>query len=132
MASRSRSEYTATVAMPSSRQVRMTRTAISPRLAIRTFSNTVSPSDAVPYRYRRAGSRRQIGPGGHPVRGRPLVPRDRLDQHLPARGGPPGSPRGGGGPGRGPDRRPGPPGPDLGRPAGVLPPPVDPPPARPG
>src|SRR5580692_10569135 len=39
-ASRSSSEYTATVAMPSSRQVRMTRTAISARLAIRTFWNT--------------------------------------------------------------------------------------------
>src|SRR5665213_449770 len=37
---RSSSEYTATVAMPISRQVRMTRTAISPRLAIRTFFNT--------------------------------------------------------------------------------------------
>ena len=39
MASRSRSEYTATVGMPSSRHVRMTRTAISPRLAIRTLEN---------------------------------------------------------------------------------------------
>ena len=37
--SRSASEKTATVAMPSSRQARMTRTAISPRLAMRTFSN---------------------------------------------------------------------------------------------
>src|SRR6185295_4966299 len=33
-------ECTATVAMPSSRQARMTRSAISPRLAIRIFLNT--------------------------------------------------------------------------------------------
>src|SRR5262245_60959639 len=36
-ASRSASEKTATVLMPSSRQARITRTAISPRLAMRTF-----------------------------------------------------------------------------------------------
>src|SRR3954466_9524114 len=41
--SRSASEYTATVWMPSSRHARMTRSAISPRLAIRTFLN-ISPS----------------------------------------------------------------------------------------
>src|SRR5947209_4882300 len=35
--SRSTSEYTATDAMPNSRQARITRTAISPRLAIRIF-----------------------------------------------------------------------------------------------
>src|SRR4051812_32570863 len=34
-------EYTATDLMPSSRQARATRSAISPRLAIRTFSNTL-------------------------------------------------------------------------------------------
>ena len=39
-ASRSSSLYTATEVMPSSRQARMTRTAISPRLAIRTLENT--------------------------------------------------------------------------------------------
>src|SRR5947207_2099632 len=39
MASRSRSEYTATLLTPRSRHVRMTRTAISPRLAMRTFEN---------------------------------------------------------------------------------------------
>src|SRR4051812_40926020 len=33
-------EWTATVATPSSRQARMTRRAISPRLAMRTFLNT--------------------------------------------------------------------------------------------
>src|SRR5258708_39817317 len=33
----SASEYTATVAIPISRQARITRTAISPRLAMRTF-----------------------------------------------------------------------------------------------
>src|SRR5215468_3931113 len=38
-ASRSASECTATVLMPSSRQAQMTRQAISPRLAIRTFLN---------------------------------------------------------------------------------------------
>src|SRR5436305_15204333 len=39
MASRSASEYTAAVAMPSSRQARITRIAISPRLATRIFLN---------------------------------------------------------------------------------------------
>src|SRR4051794_34247068 len=41
-ASRSVVEQTATVAMPSSRQARSTRSAISPRLAIRIFRNTTS------------------------------------------------------------------------------------------
>ena len=40
-ASRSASEYTATVAMPRRRAVLMTRQAISPRLAIRIFLNMV-------------------------------------------------------------------------------------------
>src|SRR5690348_13013701 len=40
--SRSASEYTATVCTPSSRQARMTRSAISPRLAISTFLNIYS------------------------------------------------------------------------------------------
>src|SRR5688572_11611088 len=39
MASRSASLYTATDAIPSSSRARMTRTAISPRLATRTFEN---------------------------------------------------------------------------------------------
>src|SRR5438270_10282405 len=39
-ASRSASEYTATVRTPSARAVRITRHAISPRLAIRTLPNT--------------------------------------------------------------------------------------------
>ncbi len=39
LASRSASECTTTVLMPSSRQARWTRSAISPRLAIRIFSN---------------------------------------------------------------------------------------------
>src|SRR5438046_782143 len=38
-ASLSASECTATVSMPSSRQARITRTAISPRLAVKTFLN---------------------------------------------------------------------------------------------
>ena len=41
-ASRSSSEYTATLAMPSSRHVRMTRIAISPRFAIRIFESTAA------------------------------------------------------------------------------------------
>ena len=41
-ASRSRLEYTATVPMPSSRHVRITRTAISPRFAMRTFWSTLA------------------------------------------------------------------------------------------
>src|SRR5512139_4336434 len=39
LASRSASEYTATVLMPISRQARWMRRAISPRFAIRIFSN---------------------------------------------------------------------------------------------
>src|SRR6476469_4148802 len=39
LASRSASEYTITALMPSSRQARCTRRAISPRLAIRIFLN---------------------------------------------------------------------------------------------
>src|SRR4051794_11469526 len=46
--SRSASEYTATVSTPSSRQARMTRSAISPRLAIRTFLNTETSEDRRP------------------------------------------------------------------------------------
>src|SRR3954463_13722056 len=42
-ASASAVECTATVAMPSSRHARMTRSAISPRLAIRIFLNTAAP-----------------------------------------------------------------------------------------
>src|SRR2546426_4624840 len=43
--SASADEYTATVLIPSSLQARVTRTAISPRLAIRTFSNTLRSPD---------------------------------------------------------------------------------------
>src|SRR5919108_3614533 len=39
---RSASECTSTVRIPSSRQARMTRTAISPRLAMRTFLNATN------------------------------------------------------------------------------------------
>src|SRR5215210_3919070 len=46
--SRSASEYTATVCTPSSRQARMTRSAISPRLAIRTFLNMHAPRACPP------------------------------------------------------------------------------------
>src|SRR5258707_15037034 len=43
MASASAVEWTATVRMPISRQARWMRSAISPRLAIRTFSNMPVP-----------------------------------------------------------------------------------------
>src|SRR5687767_12948245 len=43
-ASASASEYTATVAMPIRRHVRMTRSAISPRFAIRTLSMERTPA----------------------------------------------------------------------------------------
>src|SRR5258706_13224492 len=45
--SRSASEYTATVCTPSSRHARMMRSAISPRLAIRTFLNIVGSGGGV-------------------------------------------------------------------------------------
>src|SRR5690606_1240435 len=44
--SRSAFEYTATVRMPSSRQARRIRSAISPRLAIRTFPSMATSDDA--------------------------------------------------------------------------------------
>ena len=44
LASVSTSEWTTTVLMPSSRQARWIRRAISPRLAIRIFSNMTPPS----------------------------------------------------------------------------------------
>src|SRR5436190_21482285 len=47
--SRSASEYTATVCTPSSRHARMTRSAISPRLAICTFLNTDAPRGGRPF-----------------------------------------------------------------------------------
>src|SRR6476661_10715281 len=51
-ASRSASEWTTTVLMPSSRHARWIRSAISPRLAIRTLSNSLSGL--------RAGTRRRL------------------------------------------------------------------------
>ncbi len=66
--SRSASEYTATVSMPSSWHARMMRRAISPRLAIRTFWNKdLSPSSKrarLPPGARRAG----VGSTGLPSR----------------------------------------------------------------
>src|SRR5258705_433489 len=47
LASASASEWTATVLMPISRQARWMRSAISPRLAIRTFSN-MPPAPSAP------------------------------------------------------------------------------------
>src|SRR6478672_5960901 len=68
--SRSASEYTATVSTPSSRQARMTRSAISPRLAIRTFLNmersgarrrAVSDEDFLDHLVRRPASGGGVG-----------------------------------------------------------------------
>src|SRR6478735_1241771 len=58
----SASEYTATEAMPSRRSVRMTRQAISPRLAISTFENrgingnSLAGSASEPRAFRETGS----------------------------------------------------------------------------
>src|SRR5579884_3125993 len=64
MAFRSASEYTATVRIPSSRQARITRTAISPRLAIRIFSNGLPFTDGLIVGWPRSGAfpgpRRQV------------------------------------------------------------------------
>src|SRR5689334_8781919 len=49
---RSASEYTATVSIPSSLQAQMTRTAISPRLAIRIFLNCADGKQSLPVLYR--------------------------------------------------------------------------------
>ncbi len=59
IASASASECTATVAMPISLHARMTRSAISPRLAIRIFSNIAAPPAAQPMTSR--GSPNSIG-----------------------------------------------------------------------
>ena len=61
------------------------------------------------------------GPRRHPVRGDPLVRRDRLDQPLPARRGPGRGRRGPGGGGRPPERRAGPAGAALGGAPGAQP-----------
>src|ERR1035438_2261789 len=49
---RSASEYTATVLMPSSLQAQMTRTAISPRLAMRIFLNRTDGKQSLPVLHR--------------------------------------------------------------------------------
>src|SRR5947209_16464872 len=49
---RSASEYTATVWMPSSLQAVMTRTAISPRLAMRIFLNRTDGKQSLPVLHR--------------------------------------------------------------------------------
>ena len=109
-ASRSRSEYTATLATPSSRHVRMTRTAISPRLAIRTLLSTSRHSDSV-----LIAERVRAPPGArHPLHRHRAARRHRLHQPGGRRAGRrrrAGGPGGGGGP---PDRRAGPPGPVVG------------------
>src|SRR5258705_8177578 len=89
--------------MPSSRQVRMTRTAISPRLAIRTLVNMVGrivPDRALGGGTRRRGRLHQSGaPGTGP---------ERRTARLGARG-------------RSPDRGPRPIGPILGGTARIVP-----------
>src|SRR3954470_17526224 len=94
--------------MPSSRQVRMTRTAISPRLAMRTLLNNV-PLEvlwrqvAVSYGGARTGS--HLGTG--PLAGR-VVRLPRLDQPARPRRRPGGGARRAGGRRRRADRGPGP------------------------
>ena len=99
----------------------MTRTAISPRLAMRTFFSTLRLSDrtvaggGAPPRggYNTVTARRVSAMPGDPLHRRPAVRDHRLDQPLPARRGPGRCPRGGGGGGRPPDGRPRPAGPEL-------------------
>src|SRR5262252_1221654 len=62
MAPRSASEYTATVSTPSSRHARITRTAISPRLATRIFLKSFAFTADSVRRWHR--SCRLSGPGG--------------------------------------------------------------------
>ena len=98
----------------------MTRTAISPRLAMRTFLSTLRLSDRgtttlarpvgwVPCRSRATSDgRRPVGvrcPARRARSARPALRRDRLDQPLPARRGPRRRPEGVGGGGRPPDAR---------------------------
>src|SRR3981081_3023347 len=62
-ASRSASLYTATAAMPRSRQARMTRTAISPRLATRTLrkgGGTLAPLVGSPLLTKGPGRRMRV------------------------------------------------------------------------
>src|SRR5438874_1037574 len=63
--SRSASLKTATVAMRSSRHARMTRSAISPRLAIRTLRNTRSFAAGPARSSRRRAGRLGVGVGAH-------------------------------------------------------------------
>ena len=82
----------------------MTRTAISPRLAMRTLVST-------PYGYLRAGRTCQISPrrrSRRALRRRALGRRDRLHQRRRHGAGPPGRARGDRAGRRPPDRRPGP------------------------
>ena len=64
LASRSASECTTTVLMPSSRQARCTRKAISPRLAIRIFSNMGSRTSKHEESGLGRGNRRALPPHG--------------------------------------------------------------------
>ena len=105
--------------MPSSRQVRITRTAISPRLAMRTFSSTLGLSSV-----RRALTIARpvwclpCGAGSGTSAGSTRSTRPTPTSVTEARQGAAGGPRRGGRP---PDGRPGPPRPPLGVAAGGEP-----------
>src|SRR6478752_5292351 len=106
--------------MPSSRHVRMTRTAISPRLAMRTLLNNV-PLEVlwrqVAVSYGRVRTRSHLGTG--PVEGR-VVLDPRLHEPPRPRRRPAGSARRPGGGRRRADRRARPAGAHLGGSAGVV------------
>src|SRR5215218_8475107 len=106
--------------MPSSRQVRMTRTAISPRLAMRTLLNNVPlgmlwRQVAVSYGGVRARSHLGTGPMA-----RRVVLHPRLDEPLRRRRRPGGRARRAGGGRRRADRGAGPTGAHLGGAAGLV------------
>src|SRR6202158_3941346 len=77
MASASAVECTATVGMPSSLQARSTRSAISPRLAIRIFSNIRSSAGE----WRIANGELGIGSPSVPIRYSLFATRHSLDDH---------------------------------------------------
>ena len=101
----------------------MTRTAISPRFAMRTFSSTLDlPPEGGPSQLHAPYGVCHVGWGV----GRPLVRRGRLHQHVRARQARQGAPDGSGRRGRAPDGRAGSPRPPLGvatwgQPAGLGP-----------
>ncbi len=108
-------EHREPVGIPSSRHVRMTRTAISPRFAMRILDGTGSSQSqpggeeaAVSYGDARSPGDAWIRPAGRARRRDPAVRVDRLDEPLPPRRGPGGRTRGCCRRGRPPGRGPGP------------------------